>query len=590
MNNKETEVYAIDFETFYDGDYSLSGMSISQYVNDPRFDAYLVSIVGPGISWAGAPKDAPWDKIDGKVWVSHNMAFDFQVWDKLVELGQVPGDFEPEEWHCTANLCAYIQAPRNLKAAVKALFNIEMSKDVRDEMKGMRYKLLPRNVQESWEEYAMIDSEYCLRIWNTFSNRWPENERKISFYTIMDGFRGVNVDWDFLEEAQRKMQEVIFEANSAIPWVREGRKALALTAVRDECKKIGISAPASMAKNTDAFDKWLAKHGDKVSWALAMGRLRKADKLYKSLCEIEARHKEDDTISFGLKYFGASQTGRWSGEQGLNMQNLTKGETFGYCMRHLFIPRPGKKFVISDLSAIEPRVLAWLAGDDEFLDKMRQGMDCYEAHARAYMGYVDPRPLKEVDGKLRQYAKARVLGAGYGASGTSYVSIAKAMAGLDLSLAEAKAEVAEFRKTNKLTVGLWKQMDRELKSCARSEIDMQVELPSGRIIYYFDPDANTACRLQGGFERRNTYGAKLVENLVQATARDIFADGYVRVAESEMFDTCWTVHDEIIAEVDESVPDEDAIREIEKLMSTPPAWASDLPLAAEASVSNKYNK
>lgn len=584
------EVYAIDFETFYDSSYSLREMSVSQYVNDPRFDAYLVAIIGPGVSYSGSPEKAPWDKIANKIWVSHNMAFDFQVWQRLLELGKVKEGEDPAEWHCTANLCAYLQAPRSLKDAMKALYNLEMSKDVRDDMKGLKYRLIPPSAREAWDEYALVDSEYCLRLWNDYSPCWPESERKISFYTIMDGYRGINVDWDGLEDAQKAMQRATFEALDDIPWVRDGFKALSLKAVKLECAKLGISAPSSMAAKSEIFEAWLEKHGSKVSWAVAMGTVRKADKMYKSLCEIENRKREDGTIGFGLKYFGAAQTGRWSGEQGLNMQNLTKGETFGHCMRHLFIPRPGKKFVISDLSAIEPRVLAMCAGDEDFLGQMRAGMDCYEAHARTYMGYADPRPLKVADPKLRQYAKARVLGAGYGASGVSYVMIAKIMGGLNLSLIEAKNEVKSFRRTNKLTVGLWKTMDREMKDAFKNGEDMEVELPSGRIIHYFDPDAKSACRLRGGFDRKFTYGAKLVENLVQATARDIFADGYVRVAESDMFDTCWTVHDEIIAEVDEDVPDDEATREIEKIMSTPPDWAEDIPLDAEAHASYKYDK
>jgi DNA polymerase I-like protein with 3'-5' exonuclease and polymerase domains len=98
------------------------------------------------------------------------------------------------------------------------------------------------------------------------------------------------------------------------------------------------------------------------------------------------------------------------------MQNLTKGKLFGASVRDLFVPRDGHKFIIADLSNIEPRCAAAIAGDTEFLELVGKGMDIYEAYARKALGYKDPRPLKEVDNDLRQRSKIAVFGLGYGMS------------------------------------------------------------------------------------------------------------------------------------------------------------------------------
>ena len=117
---------AIDFETYFSKEYSIKGMGPWAYVEDPRFDCYQVAIYGEDrdgkpIEWVGAPSDAPWARIDGCVWVSHNMTFDSVVWAKVRQ--QVAGVSTPElpHWYCTANLAVYLQAPRNLAGAARAL-------------------------------------------------------------------------------------------------------------------------------------------------------------------------------------------------------------------------------------------------------------------------------------------------------------------------------------------------------------------------------------------------------------------------------------------------------------------------------------
>ncbi len=204
---------------------------------------------------------------------------------------------------------------------------------------------------------------------------------------------------------------------------------------------------------------------------------------------------------------------------------MPRGELFGVDLRRCFIPSPGNVFIIADLCQIEPRILAWLIGDEAFLDLVRKGIDIYEAHARSTMGYIDERPLKEVDPSMRSLAKARTLGLGYGCGPKKFVAVAKNLGGLDITFADARKTVQDFRSKNIRISNLWKRLDREFKRSAGG--DYHIELPSGRELRYLSVAKNprgyyTASTERGG-RKRKLYGGLLTENLVQATARDVFA-------------------------------------------------------------------
>ena len=194
-------IFAIDFETYYDSTYSLKKMSPQQYVTDDRFDPYLVAIIGDkGFEWVGDPLDAPWEEISGDtLWLSHNTSFDMAVWARLVDLDAI-ADHTPREWHCTADLCAYLQAPRALDKAMWALFGTDVSKNVRAQMKATNYHTLPPSAKDEWHEYARYDSIYCLQIWAEFNEMWPQWEKDISNHSRLACWDGVRINKDMLEK------------------------------------------------------------------------------------------------------------------------------------------------------------------------------------------------------------------------------------------------------------------------------------------------------------------------------------------------------------------------------------------------------
>ena len=128
---------AVDFETFYSRDYSVRTLGVHRYVQDPRFDAYMVALWSPALQWVGHPEQAPWGEVDGCVWVSHNRQFDEAVFKQLQKLGVIHPDSGPWEWYDTAALSVYLQAPRNLAGAARELLGMELEKTVRDRMEGM---------------------------------------------------------------------------------------------------------------------------------------------------------------------------------------------------------------------------------------------------------------------------------------------------------------------------------------------------------------------------------------------------------------------------------------------------------------------
>jgi DNA polymerase len=611
---------AIDFETYWAKDYAVTDAGPWAYVEDPRFECYQVAICGKDredrpFEWVGEPKDAPWERIDGCVWVSHNVLFDAVVWAKL--RGTLPGVSTPEmpHWYCTANLAVFLQAARNLAGAARALLGMDVPKSYRDMMKGKHANELMAYDLEIVRKAGLADARACLEIWKRYGREWPLHERNLALMTLQMANRGVWVDWALLDRSIDGLKRLNWEAEQKIPWAEDGKPPLSSIAVREKCRELGIPAPASLAKDSEECVEWEDQYGEKYPFVGAIRIWRRTNILLKKLELMRAMRREDGTIPAILRYCGAPHTGRWSGDL-VNLQNLPREDIFGVSLRNCIVAKPGHVFVIADLAQIEPRILAYLCGNERLLADLGNGMPLYEAHARETMGWPPGRvegvswevegmgngqngqngpdlPLKKADPKLYALAKARVLGLGYGCSADRFAKVAKNLAGLDLSPEECRRTVKDFRKMNPLITRLWARFDRAIAEAARTDKHFEMELPSGRIVRYFDVgyDPKTrsysACTERGG-NRERMYGAKLVENLVQGTAREVFADILLRLRDAGI-EIVFHVHDEVIchAPADRA---EEVRREIEGIMRTPPAWMKRLPLAVESAIAPRYQK
>lgn len=585
--------YAVDFESFYSKDCTVGDMGAWHYAR--ATDIYLVSIAGDdGLRFVGHPKEAPWKKVHGETWVMHNAAFDLTLLDALIEKAIVPFTNAKEVFD-TADMTAFLGFPRSLKEASHHLLGTEVSKDVRDKMKGKQWDSMTADFQEEVRKYALADAENTLKLWLEHGAKWPEDERNISKLTREMTMRGVPVNTGRLQESLEVLAKTSEETLNLLPWHPE-RPALSLHAVRDQCATEGIWAPDSFAEKEEQAQKWEEEFADKYPWVSAIREHRKANKHLKTIETMLSRTRPDGRMGYDLKYFGAT-TGRDSGSGGWNAQNMPRDVVSGVDIRSMIEAPEGKMLVVCDLAQIEARCILWLARDHETLDLLRTGVDVYEAHARATMGYDDHRPLKDVDKPLRQLAKARVLGLGFGCGANKFQVVAKMMAGLEISAADAERIVNDYRKSNPKIVTLWRKLQTCLEKSAGANLN--VKLPKGRELVYREIKGervheNTPSGFSGVIPRNGKmmrsklYGGLLAENLTQAFARDIFMD---RVAELSRrgYEVILRVHDEVVCLVDKEGAG-NSLKRIEAIMATAPEWCSSLPVGAEANLTKQYVK
>ena len=626
---------ALDFETFYSKDYSIQGSSTYQYVNHPEFDAYLVSIWSPTISYVGRTNDFnDWKKFEGYTFIAHNASFDQRCFEKCVELGIIP-DIKVE-WICTADMCVYFQYQRNLKGAAKAILKADMDKSVRENMKGKTWDdMIAMDESKAVLQYALDDAKYTYQIWEELYDSWPENERQLSRMTRAMSWNGLHVDVPKLEEGIDKLEETLFQAKKALPWYGEvdpdtkkeyvvySKKAMAI-----ECRKAGVEPPKSLAKDSPELTAWQEEFGDKLTFVSAMQNHNRINVHLQRMKSIKDRLTTEDRMSYNLKYFGADATGRWSGDAGFNVQNMPRDTKYGVNIRNIITAPKDKTFIVADLSQIEPRLTAFIAGDTDFLNLINEGMSPYEAHARQTMGWTGGK-LKDEDPELYLLAKVRVLQLGYGSGWFKFAETVKQygqqqILDLDFSRKDeirfqnfantyqpgkgtmytsletfdrrqwvnAFIQVTDFRDKNPKITAHWKDLDRELKESASDGSDFIVNIPSGRQLNYFrcrhEPDGVTCATQEGSIRRVKMYGANLFQNMVQGTARDCFAHILTNLDKAGK-KVVLHVHDEVVVEVDE----ESALHakaDIQEIMKQAPEWMADVPLDSEAIITKEYLK
>jgi DNA polymerase I-like protein with 3'-5' exonuclease and polymerase domains len=402
--------YAVDFESYYDDECSITTLGPRGYFSHPSFDAYMVTVVGDdGYVYAGNPRDFDWSILNGNVVLSHNASFD----ESLDLYGVEQGWFDPcspAAWHCTADMAAFLGLPRALKNASATVFGLSVDKTVRDNMKGKRWESMSEEFRKEVTDYAIKDSELCLRLWQELSHKWPEHERAISALNRKIGQRGLPMDTALLQRNLERIKTALFEAEQEIPWTKEATP-LSRKAFNAQCRAQGITPPASLAQDNEEADAWFAAHQQACPWARAVQNYRRINAFMRKLESFAAGTMADGRYYGGIMYFG-STTGRFSGSGGnANLQNLPREEMFGVNFRSMIRPAAGRKLVVLDLSQIEVRTLCWLAQDTTALNLIRESEDIYHAFG-VLLGLHDPAngQLKEYDKALRHKVKSIVLG------------------------------------------------------------------------------------------------------------------------------------------------------------------------------------
>jgi hypothetical protein len=653
---------ALDFETFFSKKlrYGLWQMIAEQYCAHDLFDCYLMSVSDGTTSWAGHPSTFNWSALEGATLLSHNARFDKTVYEELVRRKLAPS-VAYADWICTANLTSYICNRRALQDSVEHLFQHRVSKEYRGVADGKHWpKDYTDDEKGQVEAAGRSDALWCWRLFDKYGPKWPQVERDLSRITVDQGMHGVAIDTERLNDYLWQTHEMLQNTEKVIPWIAGSEdddwvdfktKPTSTKCIAEQCRRTKIPCAPVKSDDEEAYALWEAKHGPANPWIQAVGSWRSINKLYKTFVTIKERLRSDGTLPFGLKYFGA-HTGRWSGDSRVNLQNqrrrpimcnegglletsdvrvdaamkeakltgkLPAWVRYVIDFRSLIVPRPGKKMIVSDLSQIEPRVLAWLTGNWDFLRRVEAGDSPYVAHARASMGFAGDKMDKESD--LYKLAKARILGLGYQCGWEKFITMAQDLAGYDVTKDDpewieeeqeftgkitkvsgygynSKRIVREFREQNPLITGLWQTLGNAFKSSIGGDFTMT--LPNGRKMKYErvrasmtiekDPVTGKPRRVNkftadSDGKRRPFYGGKLTENLVQAVARDVFGEQVATMVKGG-WDCLFTVHDEAILEVDPSV----SAKEVEHAMSQCPEWLKGCPITAEAKEVAHYQK
>ena len=550
----------------------------------------------------------------------------------------------PSSWHCTMIWSATLGLPMSLES-VGAVLGLDKQK-LTEGKNLIKYFCLPCNPtkvnggrtrnkyfhdKEKWDlfkSYNKRDVEVEMSIQEKLSRFHVPDFLWQEFYldqTIND--RGIGIDPLFVESAIRLDQEVKTHLVDELKHVTGLENPNSVLQMRSWLKEHGLEMESlgkkEVAKELKTVGKELAEVL-RLRQQLAKSSVKKYTAMKNAAC-MDYRER-------GMfRFYGANRTGRFAGRL-VQLQNLPQNhlpdlaearslvkqgnvealkmlyedipDTLSQLIRTAFIPRTGLKFIVADFSAIEARVLAWLAGEKWRMRVFAEGKDIYCSSASQM--FRVPVEKHGVNGHLRQKGKIAELALGYGGS----VGALKAMGALDMGLTEDELQplVDAWRSSNPMVTTLWWDVDRAVKQCVHEHVSVQthnivftyksgfliIELPSKRCLYYVKPRVEE--NKYGGesvtyegvgstkkWERLESYGPKFVENITQAIARDILLYAMQTLKEYRIVAH---VHDEAIIETDKNV----SVQSVCELMGRTPPWAEGLVLRADGYECEFYKK
>ena len=621
---------SIDFETYYDSkEYTLKKMTPWAYVQDKRFDPYLVSIKGGDVHYVGPPKEFNWLQLSGYILVAHNMGFDGMVLRRCIELGWIP-DFERTEY-CTADLMVYLGYPRNLLGAVKHAYGRDLDKSMRAEMEGRTLSDTVRDGDyNKLIQYADIDAVECLQLWTDFSPQWPLWEREASRLNREACWRGVAEDVEAIKASAAALEQRNVDAENALPWVNpqnpdeKPRAAGSGIAFGEFLAANGITPLGSYKKDCDEMLQLIEDTMDNPivapvvqAWLDHSSLVQHLSRLRTQLATMDA----EGIIRFAIKYGGCHtlRTSSGSEESGasiFNPLNIPKEPVFSVDLRGTLIPRKGHKFLVFDFCQIEARVILWLARHTTMLERIREnGGNLYIAFA-VLAGFVK---LEDVDtpAKIKAFkttlmyaiVKAVVLAHGFGMGSKKFRTdtFRKSKGKIRLSEEEALHWTTTWREKNQPVCNFWTRMGNGLtRSALMKEETFSVKMPSGRVKTYYKPHRKLVPKtfidpltkekksvikeqlfasLTRGGHPRALWGGIVAQHVTQSTARDIMTESAVEVCTLHpSWPWLWSCYDEVVFEVPDAEA-EYAKVEIERILTqgtVAQTWAKGLPLEVEA--------
>lgn len=564
-------------------------------------------------------------------------------------------DVPIEQWECTLVKAAYCGFPLSLGMVSKAM-GLESDKDSAGtslinyfskpvkptKTNGGRTRNLPDHDLIKWRDfknYCKMDVQVEKEIHERLREiPFPKMERDMYILDQKINDRGILMDHKFIRSA------LVIDDYRFSDLMRRMKKLTGLenpnstSQLRDWLSNAMKENITTLAK--DELPDMIERAGDDAVKKVIELRMRSSKSSIKKYVAMENCEGSDRRARGLFQYYGANRTGRWSGRL-IQLQNLPRikmdgleqakklismadpeiaemaypniSSTLSQLIRTAFISKEGHILCVSDFSAIEARVIAWLAGEKWRMDVFRSHGMIYEASASMMFGV----PLKDITKDLRVRGKVAELALGYQGSLGAMIK----MGAMDMGLTETEIRdiVKKWRRKSPHIVALWKSVERACITAIRRKGTkitltrfqnikflhdgkaLRITLPSGRDLFYQEAKLsinqfdNTSTKYKGmDIKTRrwwwvDSYGGKFVENIVQAIARDILAYAMLRL-EEEGFPIVMHVHDEVVAEI---IPSEDPQRDLDRMneiMSEDIPWAPGLPLKAAGYHSKFYKK
>ena len=638
----------VDFETRSRVDLGAKG--VYNYAQDMSTEVLCMSYAfddGPVQTWvpdrAKLAKGFPYRVATHTGQIrAHNAAF-----ERLILWYVIQTNFKLEQFYCTATQARANCAPGSLED-VGRFASASMKKDHRG-AQLIRLLSIPQ-ADGSFREDAALLAEmiaYCeqdVRAMREISKAMrPLSADELLDYHVNERIndRGVLVDVPLAKAAMRYAQAELIEIEERVAELTEGEitsvrsprmREWVLARVGEQAKKLMLVNGKYSIDKTVRANLLAMENPDEIPPAVAEV-IQCADDLWASSVAKFSRmadlaDDEDCRVRGAFVFAGGAATGRAS-SYGLQVHNFTRKcaaepdavrqsmvrghdivpkygrrvtDVLRGMLRPALIPAPGKHFVVADWSAIEGRVNPWLsasAAGEAKLDVFRKKLDPYKVNAAATYGVA----YEDVTGEQRQVGKVQELALGFAGGVGAFAAMGRAY-GVHFEEAQARRIVDAWRRTNPWSVPFWQSLEEAYTRAMRNKGH---EFSAGRVVYLFDglhlwyalPSGRVLCypyaRLESDgvtyakaswkpaadateWPRARLWKGLACENITQATANDI-----LRHALRQLDDVVLHVHDEIVIETDQPT-------DLERIMSTPPAWAEGLPLAAEVQTMTRYGK
>jgi len=610
-------ILTLDFETFYDKDYSLSKLTIEEYIQDERFEVigYSIKCDTAPVVWVSGTKQELQKSLCAYEWstsilITHNALFDATIlaW----YFGITPAFYA--DTLCMARALNGPDTSASL-ANLTRMYHLGTKGDEVYQAVGKRLKDFTSTELVRYGDYCKTDTELTYSLFKTLASDFPASEMELVDQTVRM-FVSPTLELD-VPVLQARLKEIKLEKSKLLSDLmikleckteEEVRVKLASNPKFAEVlEDYGITPPLKANKDgklITAFAKTdlgfiaLEEHPDPFIQQLCAARLGTKSTIEEARINrfIEVGQRNKGLLPVPLKYY-AAHPGRWGGMDAINLQNLPERDQKKRTLKASIRAPTGYALLAADLSQIEARILAWLAGQEDVLEQFRKGEDVYCYDATLAFG----RTITKADIKERFIGKTMRLGLGYG-TGAAKLTMTLKQGGAEINYNECAILVQSWRRNNQRITKLWDHGNYLLKQLMAWPPDGNtfyfgeheilpvtpygISLPNSLYLRYSNLRENKGQMIHDS--RKGPlpiWGGVVTENVVQALARIVMTDAMIKIR--PQFPIALTVHDALLMVVRKAQLDE-AKAFVEDTMITPPPWALNLPIAVKIKHGDTY--